>query len=189
MSETTEGQVPDGNTLTGQVLDPVATPKVYDEAHVTALRAENAKHRTENNQLAARLAELEAKDKAAKEAELSELERYKLQAQEAKDKAEKAERELKTVALQNRFAGAAQKAGLTDIDAAYKLAVADNLIEPGAELDDTQLAAKIKELTTKRSFLLVSTAQSAVNPTKTTSGTEPTRTTLATGHDALYGRR
>lgn len=69
-------------------------PDIFDKEYVEKLRRENAKYRTERNDLQSKLDEFE-------KAQMSELERAQTEAQEAKAQAEAAQAELRKTKLQS----------------------------------------------------------------------------------------
>ncbi len=131
-------------------------PETFDAAYVKQLRQEAAEYRK-------KLRELEAKAKADDEAKLSEAERLqkKLAELELGQAERERERQERTVKYEIRLA--AQKMGVIDDDAAYRL------LDPAAlEFDDdgmpTNTERVLKDLIARRPYLVGGGSSSAANP-------------------------
>lgn len=175
-----------------QAADAVDVSRVARE--LEEARKEAARYRTERKALEAKLAAFEAQQKAAEEAQLSDLERARkeadtLKAQVAAIEAEKAALAERTrlLATQQAFNGEAVKAGISHADAAWKLLDKEQIdySDDGSPKNLDKLA---KGLVTAYPFL-VATAAPMTSPTNAPATREPGQAERAAAiEEKVYGR-
>lgn len=183
---TTEAAAP------AQAADAVDVSRVAKE--LEDARKEAARYRTERKALEAKLAAFEAQQKAAEEAQLSDLERARKEAETLKERVAAIEAEktalaerTRLLATQQQFNGEAAKAGISHADAAWKLLDKEQIdySDDGAPKNLDKLA---KELVKAYPFL-VATAAPMTSPTNAPATREPgTSERMAALQDRIYGR-
>ncbi len=180
---TTSGQEPQPPASTaGQPNDPASSGSgsVDIEAlkrETAEARREAAKYRTERNSFEAEL-------KKRQEAEMTEAERFKTQAEEATGKLTAMEKRI----VKSEARLAAQKAGIVDPDLAY-LAIADGI--EMKEGEPVNLEALIGDLVKTKPYLIGSTVPSgagagAANPARGGAAIQPQTYTAAQVSDRAF---
>lgn len=137
-------------------------------------RKEAAKYRTERKELAARLAEYEARVKAEEEAKLSEQEKTQKRADELSKKLAEYEAKMQAIearsralALENAVIAAAPKVGIAHAGAAVKL-LDTTTLELGDDGTPQNLDTALKNLLKEYPFLGAGPVLSATNPSRDT---------------------
>ena len=135
-------------------------------------RKEAAKYRTERKELAARLAEYEARVKAEEEAKLSEQEKTQKRADELSKKLAEYEAKMQAIearsralALENAVIAAAPKVGIAHAGAAVKL-LDTTTLELGDDGTPKNLDTVLKTLLKEYPFLGAGPVISATNPSR-----------------------
>lgn len=161
-AETTATTTQQATTDAGQ------QPETFDRAYVENLRREAAGYRK-------RATDAEAKVKASEDAQLSELELAKKQAQESAEQAKAAADELKSERLRGTIERTATKLGFADADVAEALLKRDAITygEDGQPANIEQLLAAIL---TEKPYLKRAVQSGATTNAATRNQGEPERT-------------